>query len=257
MLDYASFPEQRQLLLRERLHKEGKLICSHLANEIGVSEHTIRRDIAELARQGLCKKVYGGAIEVSPAQGSFSSRSSNIEQEKRSIANKAVTLIDEHTTIFLDSGTTNLAIAQQLPRDLNVTLVTNSLPIAYEAMSMTHAEVIVIGGKLHKTIAGMVDTSASSEVANFYFDMCFLGVCAFNLQQGITSFNYDDAQFKRILIKQSGQLIAPVTAEKYATIAKYKVVEPEGISDVIISESMLSTEQRAELGQSDISLHLV
>ena len=62
MLDYAAFPEQRRALIYQILQENGRVICSELANRLGVSEHTIRRDLHELSKDGVCKKVYGGAV---------------------------------------------------------------------------------------------------------------------------------------------------------------------------------------------------
>lgn len=66
MLDYAAFPEQRRALIYQILQENGRVICSELANRLGVSEHTIRRDLHELSKDGVCKKVYGGAVIALP-----------------------------------------------------------------------------------------------------------------------------------------------------------------------------------------------
>ena len=74
MLDYDVFPGQRQLLIRDLLRKDGRVVCAQLAQELKVSEHTIRRDLQELAREGVCQRVYGGAVGLSSASGSFAER---------------------------------------------------------------------------------------------------------------------------------------------------------------------------------------
>ncbi|HCV17940.1 MAG TPA: decarboxylase [Alteromonas sp.] len=257
MLDYAAFPKQRQLLLTERLQINGKLVCSELAEEFGVSEHTIRRDIIELSKLGICKKVYGGAIVVSPAQGSIAERASKIEHEKRLIAQAAIKLISPGSTIFLDSGTTNLAIVHSLPSEINITLITNSIPIANEALRLPNIELILLGGKVTKSVGGALNADAQSELSKMFIDMCFIGICAFSPEHGITGFNYDDACFKRALVKQSGQLIAAVSHEKYETIAKHKVVGLEGVSDLILCKEKLSHKQLGELNIPGLAVHLV
>ncbi len=257
MLDYASFPEQRQSELVTRLQREGKLVCSQLASELGVSEHTIRRDIVELANRGLCKKVYGGAIEISPAQGSILTRTSNIGHEKQRIAEGALKLIAPNSTVYLDSGTTSLAVVQSMPRNMDITLITNSIPLAHEALSLTKAEVILLGGKVEKSVGGSVGAEAQEQLRKLYIDIGFLGVCAFDTTRGISSFNYDDALFKRLLVKQCGQLVAPVTGEKYATIARHHVAEVNDISDIIVCKDKMSQEQQNALAQTDITVNYV
>jgi DeoR/GlpR family transcriptional regulator of sugar metabolism len=74
MLDYAAFPEQRQDLIRQLLQESGRVVCTELASRMKVSEHTIRRDLHELSKEGFCKKVYGGAVLQLPDAGNFFSR---------------------------------------------------------------------------------------------------------------------------------------------------------------------------------------
>ena len=71
MLDYAAFPEQRQVLIQQILQENGRVVCSDLASRLNVSEHTIRRDLHELSKEGFCKKVYGGAVMMLPEAGDY------------------------------------------------------------------------------------------------------------------------------------------------------------------------------------------
>ena len=101
------------------------MVCTELASQMNVSEHTIRRDLHELSKEGICKKVYGGAVLQLPDAGSFFSREQKISAEKNTIAQKAAALVMPGGCIFIDAGTTNLALAKALPADLRVTVVTN------------------------------------------------------------------------------------------------------------------------------------
>ena len=71
MLDYAVFPDQRQARIRQILAEKGRVVCMELAAQLGVSEHTIRRDLHGLSKEGICKKVYGGAVATLPDTGHF------------------------------------------------------------------------------------------------------------------------------------------------------------------------------------------
>ena len=92
MLDYAAFPEQRQARIRQILIESGKVVCAELAVQMGVSEHTIRRDLHELGKKGICKKVYGGAVLQLPEAGSFISREQINSAKKDTIAQEAAKL---------------------------------------------------------------------------------------------------------------------------------------------------------------------
>ena len=97
MLDYAAFPEQRQALIYQILQENGRVICSELANRLGVSEHTIRRDLHELSKDGVCKKVYGGAVIALPESEDIDVRKSINVAKKSNIAQRCISW----QTIFL------------------------------------------------------------------------------------------------------------------------------------------------------------
>lgn len=81
MLDYAAFPQQRQALICQILQENGRVVCAELAARLQVSEHTIRRDLHELSREGFCKKVYGGAVLSLPEAGTTVNGKIKIEQQ--------------------------------------------------------------------------------------------------------------------------------------------------------------------------------
>ena len=87
MLDYAAFPDQRQALIYQILQENGRVICTELAARLGVSEHTIRRDLHELCKEGVCKKVYGGAVISLPESADIAARK-NIILRKRAASRK-------------------------------------------------------------------------------------------------------------------------------------------------------------------------
>ncbi len=103
------------------------MVCAELAARLQVSEHTIRRDLHELSREGFCKKVYGGAVlEPAGGRGTTVNGKIKIEQQKSGSAQQCARLVKPGGTIFVDTGTTNLAMAEALPAELALTVVTNS-----------------------------------------------------------------------------------------------------------------------------------
>ena len=118
MLDYAAFPQQRQALICQILQENGRVVCAELAARLQVSEHTIRRDLHELSREGFCKKVYGGAVLSLPEAGDYSQRKDKNRAIKLRIAQQCARLVKPGGTIFIDTGTTNLAMAEALPTEL-------------------------------------------------------------------------------------------------------------------------------------------
>ncbi len=129
MLDYAAFPQQRQALICQILQENGRVVCAELAARLQVSEHTIRRDLHELSREDSVKGVWRGGAE-SAGSGDYSERKDKNRAIKLRIAQQCARLVKPGGTIFIDTGTTNLAMAEALPTELALTVVTNSPEIA-------------------------------------------------------------------------------------------------------------------------------
>src|ERR1700729_2455516 len=122
--------DARHRLIRKRLASEGRVLAADLARDLGTSEDTIRRDLRELAALGACRRVYGGALSISPASGTFAERQTQDNDRKAALAREAAKLAAPGQIVFLDAGSTNLAIAWAPPHGAQMTLVTKSPAIA-------------------------------------------------------------------------------------------------------------------------------
>jgi len=234
MLDYASFPDQRQALIKNRLIQHGRVVCIQLAAELGVSEHTIRRDLQELANQGLCKKVYGGAVSAVPAAGDLSDRIQSSGADKTRLGQAGAQLLRDGSCVFIDSGSTNMAIAKAVSMEQRLTFVTHSPEIAVELVRRPLCEVILLGGKLNKHLGASVGPGTIRQLETMYFDQCLLGVCALDAIEGVTASDFDDAEFKRAIVRQSSEVFIALTADKLGAVARHKVMPCEGISTLML-----------------------
>jgi len=233
--DYDALPEQRQAFLQQILVEKGRVIVTDIAPQLGVSEHTIRRDLQQLARQGLCKKVYGGAVSQLKQSTSFEKRMTQSVAEKSNVAEKCAQLIRPNTCIFIDSGSTYLAMAAFIPDDMVLTIVTNSPQIASALASRTAGEVILLGGKINPNTGSTLGLDTINQVRNMVFDQTFIGVCGLDPQVGLSAVYYEDACFKKEIIAQSNQVIAAVIADKMSQVARYKVASCEDIDIAVVS----------------------
>lgn len=238
MLDYAAFPQQRQALIREILQDKGRVICADLARQLAVSEHTIRRDLHELSKEGLCKKVYGGAVLQLQEAGSFVSRKAHDHAAKALIAQRCASMVKANSCIFIDAGTTNLALAQALSPDLNITVVTNAPDIAALLINHPAAEVIMLGGQIQKSTGGAVGQTAINQIQGILFDQAFIGGCAMSPEAGLTGFNYADCEFKKVAMAQSNQIIVGLTADKIPAVARFSVAKCREISTLVVEEKL-------------------
>ncbi|HDR2863783.1 TPA: DeoR/GlpR transcriptional regulator [Enterobacter asburiae] len=238
MLDYAAFPGQRQDLIRQILQENGRVVCTELATRMNVSEHTIRRDLHELSKEGFCKKVYGGAVLQLPDAGNFFTREQKDSAKKDAIAQKAATLIKAGGCIFIDTGTTNLALAKALPADLSITVVTNSPAIAAELLRHPLCEVIMTGGQIQRASGGTVGATAANQIQGIIFDQAFIGGCAMDPDMGLTGFDFADCEFKKAVIAQSNQSIVVLTIDKLPGVARFVVAKSRDIDVLVVEEGM-------------------
>src|ERR1700749_640732 len=132
------------------LRRTGQIVAKDLSQDLDLSEDTIRRDLRELAAEGLLQRVHGGALPASPAVGDFAARLNLATQEKQMIGRAAAAMVQPGQVVILDGGTTALQIARHFAPELSATVVTHSPTIAVELVAHRNIEVILIGGKLFK-----------------------------------------------------------------------------------------------------------
>ncbi|TCL72903.1 DeoR/GlpR family DNA-binding transcription regulator [Rhizobium sp. BK251] len=228
--------KERQSVISDRLLTSGRVLAAELAEEFGVSEDTIRRDLREMAAAGLCERVYGGALPVSSARGNLKQRMAVAPDRKAVLARAAITQIAPGSTVFFDAGSTNLAVAAALPDDIALTAVTNAPMIAAALLDRPEIEVILIGGRIDRQASAAVGSRAMRDMELLSPDLCILGACGVDLDAGVTTFGFEDAEFKRLAASRSRRILIAATAEKFGTAAPYAVVPAERC-DILIVES--------------------
>lgn len=236
--------DERHDAIRARLMEQGKVLSNILAADFGVSEDTIRRDLRELARAGVCRRVYGGALLPAPETGTIVQRSQASSEAKEALARVVAGLIEPGQTIFIDAGSTNLAVARAIPPDHAVTVVTNAPAVALALSQHPRCKAILIGGILNQDTGACVGGQTCAEIGRIYADLFILGACAVDAQIGATALDVDEAETKRAMIAQSGRLIVPVTADKIGTIAPFKVAEASMIDVLVVAGS--SSQERLD-----------
>jgi len=224
---------QRRDLLIARLGADGRLVAKDLAAELGVSEDSLRRDLRELSTAGLCQRVYGGALPVSPAVASYAARGSVSHASKQRVAAAAVALIRRGSTVLLDGGTTALAVATALPRDLTATIVTHSPTVAAALVDHLTVEVYVLGGRLFKHSAVTCGAAAAEAAAGVQADLFLLGVTGVHPTAGLTTGDADEAAMKRTLAGRAADTYVLASREKIGAASPYTVLPLHAVSGII------------------------
>ncbi|HEI8867329.1 DeoR/GlpR family DNA-binding transcription regulator [Serratia sp. AKBS12] len=214
-------PNERHQAIVATLQQQGKVLAADMASRLNTTEATIRRDLRQLAAMGECKRVYGGALAVTPASGSIAQRIALSGDEKMALARAALTLIGEDEVMFLDAGSTHLYLADLLPRDRRLTVVTNAISIAARLLERPGIRTILLGGEIDAEVGGCVDAKALADIDGFHFDRAFVGVCAWDAEAGFTALRYQEAQFKQHLLRRTGSVVVMCTQDKLETYAPY------------------------------------
>jgi DeoR/GlpR family transcriptional regulator of sugar metabolism len=215
--------DERRSEIVERLRRDGRVVAAQLVRELGVSRDTVRRDLDELAAAGVLKRVHGGALPAAVGGAPWAVRRQQAVEAKEAIARATAGLLHPGQVIFLDAGTTALEVARALPPGLEVTLVTNSPPAVAVLADHPSAEVVVLGGQLHKHPVAAVGAATVEAVRRIQADVCVLGVCSLHPEIGVSVLDLEESYVKRAMIEQAAEVIAVTTADKLGSAGPYVV----------------------------------
>ncbi len=200
-----------------------------------VSEDTIRRDLHELSETGKLIKVHGGALSPSFNKIAFPLNNVYAQTNKRIIAQKAAALVKNGMFVLTGGGTTIIELAKALPASLSATFISGSIPAIVEYMNHPTIEVIVLGDKVSKVSKITVGADAMSRIKSIKADICFLGINAIDMEQGITDNDWDVVQLKQQMIISSQKIVCLTISEKINTTQPIHVCAVNKI-DILITE---------------------
>lgn len=227
--------KERQAYILHQVNLHNKVLSSSLCTEINVSEDTIRRDLQELAEEGKVIKVHGGALSHSFNDVSFPVNGVYSQNQKKTIAQKAIGLISNGMFVLTSGGTTIMELARSLPPQLKATFISGSIPVILEYMHHPNIEVILIGDKISKNSKITVGSEAIAKIKQMKPDICFLGTNAIDVEHGITDNDWEVVQLKKAMIDSSKKVVCLSIAEKINTVQPIRVCGIDDI-DVLITE---------------------
>jgi len=226
---------ERQLKIAEVVEKNGGVKTSDLSSMFSVSEMTILRDLAYLEQQGLLKRVYGGAVTFKrpTTEISVDLRKQMNPVEKSMIGEKALSLISDGDSIFLDSSTTALALAKKITGMTGLTIITNSLEIINEIKDEPGINKFCPGGQLQENTHSFIGSSAESFLRDFFADKAIISASGISLESGVTVENTIQATIKKIMLKNALSRIILVDSSKFDVVRLAKVCAIEDINTVV------------------------
>ncbi len=227
--------KERQSYILQQVNLHNKVLSSSLSQEINVSEDTIRRDLLELSEEGKLLKVHGGALSRSFSQVHIHTNGVYSQHQKKSIAQKAITLISDGMFVLTGGGTTIVEMARVLPKELKATFVSGSIAAILEYLDHPNIEVILIGDRVSKNSKITVGSEAISKIRQVKADICFLGTNAIDTQNGVTDNDWEVVQLKKAMIESSSKVVCLAIAEKINTYQPIQIC-PLSKIDILITE---------------------
>lgn len=224
---------QRKSLLLNRLTEEGRLIASDLAAELGLSQDTIRRDLRELAAEGLLLRVHGGALPASPTHQPIDLRRSMQAEAKLRLGRTAAGLIQSGQLVIVDGGTTHLALIAALPLDLRCTVVTHAPAIAAALEAHQGIEIILIGGRLFRHSMVACGPVAQAGFQRLRADLCFLGVTGVQAETGLTTGDAEEAALKATMMQAAAEVVVLATADKLGATSPWQIAPLAGLATLV------------------------
>lgn len=252
-------PEDRRRRIVQAVNAKGNISVAEISDLFDVSEMTARRDLRALDQAGLLRRVHGGAINQlgRSYEPPYPSRSQESPEAKRNIGRTAASLVVDGDSLALDVGTTTLEVARGLEGKHNLTVVTASIPIANELISLFSLEddirLILTGGVVRAGELSMVGNLAQRAFSELHVDKAFIGVGGLNPEHGLTEYNVDDTMVKRPLFETAKKRIVVADSRKLGRTTFSRIAPIEGM-DVLVTDSRAPTNLVHALEQRGIEV---
>jgi DeoR family transcriptional regulator, fructose operon transcriptional repressor len=242
------YAAERQQWLLDRTREDGRVDVAATAEELDVTPETIRRDLAVLERQGLLRRVHGGAIpsDLLGFEPGVSHRDSVAGAEKERIAKAALSELRGASTVLLDAGTTTARLAGMLPRDRDLTVVTNALTIASALAGRPNIALRMIGGRVRGTTMATVDDWSTEMLGRLTVDVAFLGTNGFSAGRGLSTPDPDEGATKRAMLRSARRRVVLADASKFGVDLFVRFGELSDV-DTLITDTGLEEARATEL----------
>lgn len=246
---------ERWRYILDKIDRNKTVQVTELVAELNVSESTIRRDLSELEKQELLVRVHGGAESrfETTVEPRFQDKIVENVEEKNNIAAYAAQVIHDNEAIFIDAGTTSLAMAPYLKDKKGLKIITNGLRQA-EVFGEMGLEVSILGGHIKSGTLAVVGIQAIQQMEQFYFDRVFLGINGIEMAAGLTTPDIQEALIKQTAIKQSRQAYVLADASKFNKVSFAKVAELDQaiiFTDELSPEDARKFEEAAEIEEAN------
>jgi DeoR/GlpR family transcriptional regulator of sugar metabolism len=240
----ARTAEERQREIVRAARASGQVDVTALATELGVAKETVRRDLRALEDHGLVRRTHGGAYPVESAgfETTLAFRSTSHVPEKRRVATAAAELLGDAETVFVDEGFTPQLIAEALPRDRPLTVVTASLPVAGALAEAANISVLLLGGRVRAGTLATVDHWTTKMLAGFVLDLAYIGANGISRGHGLTTPDPAVSEVKAQAVRAARRTVFAGVHTKFGAVSFCRFAEIGDLEAVVTDTGLPQAE---------------
>ncbi|MBY5164504.1 DeoR/GlpR family DNA-binding transcription regulator [Salsipaludibacter albus] len=252
------YAEERQQAIAEWVSRHGRAAVTQLADRFDVTPETVRRDLDRLEEHGLVRRVHGGAVPataITVLETDVDSRQHEQAEQKQRIAARAVALLPSGGSIVLDAGTTTSRLLDGHRPDEELTVVTNSIPIALRLTQHEGVNLTMVGGRVRGTTHAVVGPEAVAHLAGLRVDVAFLGTNGLTEGFGASTPDPDEAAAKTAMVDAAHQVVVLADATKLGREHLHRFARPDQV-DVLVTDTDANPARVAALETAGITVVL-
>jgi len=245
---------RRQSEIIALLRETGRVAVDELAAHFEVSLQTIRRDLNEMSEARLITRVHGGAIVASSVENlAYEARKLVAQSCKRLIGEAAAALIGDHSSLFINIGTTTEEVARALSGRIGLRVITNNLNVAIELYRNRAIEVIVAGGSVRSGDGGIVGATAVELIRQFRVDTAVIGISAIDRDGTLLDFDVREVHVSRAIVENARRVILVTDSSKFSRSASARIASLSEV-DVLVTDRLPSPEAAALCRMHDVEV---
>jgi DeoR/GlpR family transcriptional regulator of sugar metabolism len=239
-------PGDRLEVIESLLEQHGRVRASELAELFGVTDETIRRDLTRLAKTGRIRREHGGAATGrAQDERTTSVRLRENAAEKIAIGNRAALLVEEESTIALDSGTTTLCLARALRSRVGLLVVTTAVTNAFELVDAPGVTVVMAGGVVRPATYGATGRFTVAMLHDVHVNQAFLGIHSVSAKAGLTYPRFEEADVKRAMIEAASRVVLLADHSKFGRESLVKVAPLTAVHTIVTTPGIDPAEAEA------------
>jgi DeoR family glycerol-3-phosphate regulon repressor len=233
---------RRQVEIVDWLREKGRVSVEDLAAHFGVTPQTIRRDLNDLSDGGMVVRVHGGAMVASGVVNlAYEARRIIAGPHKKLIGEAAARLVPNHSSVFINIGTTTEEVARALLGHAGLLVITNNLHVAAELYRTSAIEVFVLGGTVRQADGGIMSAHAVSQIGQFRVDLAIIGTSAIDHDGTLLDFDIREVQAARAIIEHARRVVLVCDSSKFSRSAPVRVAHLSEI-DILVTDRLPSAD---------------